>query len=188
VRIRRASPAPQTTLTRRLRQRIKEIGLEGIDTASLWEIVDIDSASLQKIVAAIAAAQWTLGRERKMVRAESRSPAPMNDAQADLAQRVATERAMKLIVRTLKVSLSASSIAPKPDEAGLKAQGRPRAMSETQLVLARLMLAEGVTREIIAQALKVSRSTLLNYLRPYGTGPHLKMRRPRRARSFGRGS
>jgi ParB-like chromosome segregation protein Spo0J len=61
-------------------------------------------------------------------------------------------------------------------------------MSETQVVLARLMLAEGVTREIIAQALRVSRSTLLNYLKPYGTGSHPKMRRANQEPSSGRGS
>jgi hypothetical protein len=55
-------------------------------------------------------------------------------------------------------------------------------------VLARLMLAEGVTREIIAQALRVSRSTLLNYLKPYGTGSHPKMRRANQEPSSGRGS
>jgi DNA-binding NarL/FixJ family response regulator len=224
-----------------MRQRIKQVGLEGIDTASLREIVDIDPVSLQKIVAAIAAAHWTLRSERKIVRPESRSPAPMNDAQTALARQMVVERARKLVARTLKVSLSGPYIAPKPCTAALNPQkpvgrpramtegevvlarhmlaegvtrktiartlkvslstlsiavrplnpkkslGRPRAMTEAQIVLARLMLAEGVTREIIAWALKVSSSTLLNYLKAYGTGPHPQMRRPKRAPFSGRG-
>ena len=223
-----------------MRQRIKQVGLEGIDTASLREIVDIDPVSLQKIVAAIAAAQWTLHNERKIVRAESRSPAPMNDAQTALARQMVVERARKLVARTIKVSLSAPYIAPKPCTAALnplkrvgrpramteaeivlarrmladgvrrktiartlkvslatlsiavrppnpqKSVGRPRAMTETQIVLARLMLAEGVTREIIAWALKVSPKTLFNYLKPYGTGPHPQMRRAKQAPFSGR--
>jgi hypothetical protein len=238
---RRAPLAPQTTLTRRLRQRIKQVGLEGIDTTSLRQI-DIDPVSLQKIVAAIAAAQWTPRSEGNIVRSESRSHAPMSDAQTDLARRMVIERAIKLIARTLKISLSAPYIAPKLCTAALNPQkpvgrpramteaqivlgrrmladsvtrktiartlkvslstlsiairplnsqksvGRPRAMTETQLVLARLMLAEGVTREIIAWALRVSPKTLFNYLKPYGSGPHPQMRRLKQAPSSGGGS
>ena len=66
--------------------------------------------------------------------------------------------------------------------------GRPRAMTEADIVLARRMLAGGVPRRIIASTLMVSRSTLLTVLRPYGTGPHPKMRRLQQARSLGRGS
>jgi DNA-binding NarL/FixJ family response regulator len=93
----------------------------------------------------------------------------------------------KNIARTLKVSLSTLSIAVRPLNPQ-KSVGRPRTMTETQIVLARLMLAEGVTREIISCALKVSPKTLFNYLKPYGTGPHPQMRRPKQARSSGRGS
>jgi DNA-binding CsgD family transcriptional regulator len=226
-----------------MRQRLKQVGLEGVDSGWLREIVDIDPVSLQKIVAAIAAAQWTLRSERKIVRAkESRSPAPVNDAQIALARSMAAERARRLIARTLKVSLPAPCLAPKPFAAALNPQrpvgrpramveteivlaqrmladgvtrktvartlkvslstlsiavrplnpqksvGRPRAMTETQIVLARLMLAEGVTREIIACALKVSPKTLFNYLKPYGTGPHPQMGRAKRAPFSGRGS
>ena len=126
-----APRAPQTTLTRRLRQRIKQVGFEGIDTASLRQI-DIDPVSLQKIVAAIAAAQWTPRSEDNIVRPESRSPAPMSDAQTDLTRRMVVERAIKLIARTLKVSLSAPYVAPKPCTAALNPQkpvGRPRGQS-----------------------------------------------------------
>ena len=64
--------------------------------------------------------------------------------------------------------------------------GRPRAMTEAEIVLARRMLADGVKRKIIERTLNVSRSTLLTALRP-GTGPHPQMRRPKQAPSSGRG-
>jgi DNA invertase Pin-like site-specific DNA recombinase len=45
--------------------------------------------------------------------------------------------------------------------------GRPRAMTEAQTALARRLLANGVTRRVIASTLKVSRSTLYIALKPY---------------------
>jgi trimeric autotransporter adhesin len=91
--------------------------LEGIDPASLREIVDVDPVSLQKIFAAIAAAQKALRSERSRTGLVA-----------------ARRRGQRL--------------------------GRPRAMTEAQIALARRMMAEGMTRKIIARTLKVSRSTL----------------------------
>jgi DNA invertase Pin-like site-specific DNA recombinase len=45
--------------------------------------------------------------------------------------------------------------------------GRPPLMAEAQTALARRLLANGVTRRVIAKTLKVSRSTLYIALRPY---------------------
>src|ERR1700685_1814170 len=84
--------------------------LEGIDPASLREIVDVDPVSLQKIVTAIAAAQKALRSERSRTGLVA-----------------ARQRGQRL--------------------------GRPRAMTETQIALARRMMAEGVTRKIIARTL-----------------------------------
>jgi len=45
--------------------------------------------------------------------------------------------------------------------------GRPRALTETQIALARRMMVGGVTRKIIAQTLQVALSTLSIALKPY---------------------
>jgi DNA invertase Pin-like site-specific DNA recombinase len=101
-----------------------KIAPEGIDCASLQEIVDIDPASLQKILTALLAAQRTLHSER---------------TRAGLA--TARQRSRKL--------------------------GRPRALTETQIALARRMIIDGATRKTVAQTLKVAISTLYLALEPY---------------------
>jgi DNA invertase Pin-like site-specific DNA recombinase len=119
-------------------------------------------------------------------------PRAMTEAEIVLARRMLTDGVTrKIIARTLKVSLSTLYIALKPYAATLnspKYVGRPRAMTEADIILARRMLADGVPRKIIAQTLKVSRSTLIAYLRPYGAGPHPQMRRPKQPPSSASGS
>jgi DNA invertase Pin-like site-specific DNA recombinase len=89
----RAPPARRST-----------VSLDGIDTASLQRIVDIDPVALQKIVMAIAAAQKTLRSKRSLT---------------GLA--AARRRGQKL--------------------------GRPRAMNDTEIALARRMMIDGATRK-----------------------------------------
>src|ERR1700733_1749708 len=87
--------------------------LEGIDTASLRQIVDIDPASLQKIVTAIAEAQRTMRSERTRVGLETarqRSqklgrPCALTKAQIAIARRMMGKGATKKsIAQTLKVA------------------------------------------------------------------------------------
>jgi DNA invertase Pin-like site-specific DNA recombinase len=54
-------------------------------------------------------------------------------------------------------------------------------LTETQIALARRLLANGVPRKIIASTLKVSRTTLSIALKPYAIGPHQQMRRQKKA-------
>jgi DNA invertase Pin-like site-specific DNA recombinase len=169
-----------------------KIGPEGIDPASLQEIVDIDPASLQRIVAAIVGAQRTLRSERTragLATARQRSqklgrPRALSEPQIALARRMMVGGATrKVIAQTLKVALSTLHLALKPYAAEAPPRPKPpvppRALSETQIALARRMLADGVTRRIIATTLKVAPSTLSIALKPYGTGPHPQMGRRR---------
>ena len=128
--------------------------LEGIDTASLQQIVDIDPASLQKIVTAIAEAQRTLRSERTLAglaTARQRSqtlgrPRALSKAQIAFARRMMVKGATrKIIAQTLKVALSTLHLALKPYAAEAPPRPKPpvppRALTETQIALARLMLA-----------------------------------------------
>jgi DNA invertase Pin-like site-specific DNA recombinase len=169
-----------------------KIGPEGIDVASLQEIVDIDSASLKKLVTAIVGAQRTLRSEctrAGLATARQRGqklgrPRALSDPQIALARRMMIKGATrKVIAQTLKVTLSTLYLALKPYAAEAPPRPKPpvppRALTETQIALARRMLAAGVTRKIIATTLKVAPSTLSIALKPYGTGPHPQMGRRR---------
>jgi DNA invertase Pin-like site-specific DNA recombinase len=155
----------------------KQIGVERVDSTSPRDIVDTDPASLQKRV----------GRRRGQ---KVGRPRAMTDAEIGLAHRMLTDGVKRrIIARALKISLSTLSIALRQYTAAINPQkpvGRPRAMTEAEIILARRMLADGIKRNIIALTLNVSRSTLLTALRP-GTGPHPKMRRSKQAPSSGRG-
>lgn len=169
-----------------------KIGPEGIDPASLQEIVDIDPASLQRIVAAIVGAQRTLRSEctrAGLATARQRGqklgrPLALSETEIAVARRMMGKGATrKIIAQTLKVSLSTLYLALKPYAAEAPPRPKPpvppRALSDTQIALARRMLADGVTRKIIATTLKVAPSTLSIALKPYGTGPHPQMGRRR---------
>jgi|CZKX01.1.fsa_nt_gi DNA invertase Pin-like site-specific DNA recombinase len=174
------------------------VSLEGIDPASLRQIVDIDPVSLQKIVTAIATVQKTLRSERSrtgIAAARRRGqklgrPRAMTEKQIETARRLMTNGVTKkAIARTLKVSLSTLALALKPYAAALPPKrpvapiGRPRTLTEAQIALARRLLANGVARKIIAGTLKVSRTTLSIALKPYAMGPHTQMRRQKQAPS-----
>ena len=174
--------------------------LEGIDLASLRQIVDIDSDSLQKLVMAIVAAQKTLRSRRSRTGLEAARqrgqklgrPRAMTEAQIALARRLLDNGVAKTtIARTLKVSPSTLSAALKPYAAVLPPKntiapiGRKRALTETQIALARRLLANGVPRRIIAATLKVSRTTLSIALKLYSMGPHPQMRRHKKPPSSG---
>lgn len=171
---------------------------EAIDLASLREIVDIDPASLQKIVAAIKAAEWALRSEqtragiaaaRQRGQRLGRRPA-LTESQIALARRMMVEGASKKrIARTLRVSPSTVRLVLKPyaGEAPQKPQKpkklkspppvRSCLMTESNISLARRMLAAGVTRKLIARELKVSSTTLYLALKPYSAGPFPQMLR-----------
>ena len=175
----RAPPAKASTIT-----------VAGVDTASLQKITDIDPAELQKILTAIAATQKALRSKRSrtgLAAAKRRGqklgrPPAMNEAQTALARRMMIEGATRrTIARALTVSLSTLYYALKPYAAEApprpKPRGRSRLLTDSQVELARRMLADGVPRKIIAITLKVSRTTVSIALRPYAEGPFPQMRR-----------
>src|ERR1700722_5907373 len=140
--------------------------LDGIDTASLQRIVDIDPDALEKIVWAIATAQKQLRSQRSLsglAAARRRGqklgrPRAMNDAQIALARRMMIEGATRrTIARKLQVSRSTLYLALRPYAAEApprpKPQGRAPALTKPQIALARRLLAEGIPRKIIAQKL-----------------------------------
>ena len=173
-----------------------KIGPEGIDVASLQEIANIDSASLQKLVTAIVAAQRTLRSEctrAGLATARQRGqklgrPLALSEAAIAIARRMMGKGATKkIIAQTLKVAPSTLYLALKPYAAEAPPRPKPppppRALNESQIALARQMVADGVTRKIIAQTFKVAHSTLSVALKPYGTGPHFQMSRSTATRS-----
>jgi DNA invertase Pin-like site-specific DNA recombinase len=128
----RAPPATQPALS-----------LEGINAASLQQLVGIDSSSLQKILLAIADAQKTLRSERSreaVANARKRGqklgrPRAMNEAQIALAHRMLANGATrKTIARTLKVSISTLYATLKPYTAEApNPHGRPRTLTGPEI-------------------------------------------------------
>jgi DNA invertase Pin-like site-specific DNA recombinase len=119
----------------------------------------------------------------------------MTETQIALARRLLVNGVTRrIITRMLKVSRSTLYIALKPYSAALPPNkpiapiGRPRTLTETQIALARRLLANGVPRRIIASTLKVSRTTLSIALKPYGMGSHRQMRRQKKTPSSERDS
>ena len=166
------------------------VSLDGIDTASLQRIVDIDPVALEKILTAIASAQKTLRSRRSLTglaTARRRGqklgrPPAMSNTQIARARRMMIEGATrKTIACALKVSLSTLYYALKPYAAEApprpKPKGRSRTLTETQIARAQRLRADGVPRKIIAQKLKVSRTTLSIAFKPYAEGPFPQMRR-----------
>jgi len=166
--------------------------LDGIDTASLQRIVDIDPAALEKIVWAIATAQKQLRSQRSLsglAAARRRGqklgrPLAMSEAQIAIARRMMIAGATrKTIARKLEVSRSTLYLALRPYAAEApprpKPKGRLPVLTSAQVALARHMLADGVPRKLIAQKLKVSRTTLSIAFKSYAGGPFPQMRRRR---------
>ena len=172
-----------------------KIGPEGIDVVSLQEIANIDSASLQKLVTAIVAAQRTLRSEctrAGLATARQRGqklgrPLALSEPEIAIARRMMGKGATKkIIAQTLKVAPSTLYLALKPYAAEAPPRPKPppppRVLNESQIALDRQMVADGVTRKIIAQTFKVALSTLSLALKPYGTGPHFQMSRSKATR------
>ena len=148
-----------------------------------------EGATKQTIAAALRVALSTVYAALRPYEAAGRGHKPgrprvMTEAQIALARRMLTEGATKkTIAAAFEVSLSAICIALKPYAAEApnprkNVSGRPRAMTEAQIALARRMLAEGATREKIAAAFKVSLSALYATLKPYAAEvPNRRMRR-----------
>jgi hypothetical protein len=59
--------------------------------------------------------------------------------------------------------------------------GRPRALTETQIALARRLMGNRAPTRVIATALKVSPTTVYLALKPYRAGPYPQMGRPKQA-------
>lgn len=168
----------------------RTVSLDGIDTASLQRIVDIDPTALEKIVWAIATAQKQLRSKRSLTGLEAARrrgqklgrPLAMSEAQIAAARRLMIAGATrKTIARKLEVSRSTLYLALKPYAAEApprpKPKGRLPVLTGAQIALARRMLAAGVPRKTIAQKLKVSRTTLSIAFKPYAEGPFPQMRR-----------
>jgi len=166
------------------------VSLDGIDTASLRQIVDIDPAALEKIVWAIATAQKQLRSKRSLTglaAARRRGqklgrPLAMSEAQIVVARRMMIAGATrKTIARKLQVSRSTLYLALKPYAAEApprpKPKGRSPTLTNAQIARARRMLADGVPRKLIGKKLKVSRTTLSIAFKPYAEGPFPQMRR-----------
>jgi len=166
------------------------ISLDGIDTTSLQRIADIDPLALEKIVTAIATAQKKLRSQRSLTglaAARRRGqklgrPLAMSNTQIALARRMMIEGATReTIAAKFRVSRSTLYIALKPYAAEApprpKPKGRSRTLTETQIAHAQRLRADGVPRKLIAEKLKVSRTTLSIAFKPYAEGPFPQMRR-----------
>jgi hypothetical protein len=137
----------------------RTIALDGIDTASLQRIVDIDPAALEKIVWAIATAQKQLRSQRSLTglaAARRRGqklgrPLAMSEAEIATARRMMIAGALReTIARELNVSRSTLYLALKPYAAEApprpKPPGRSSTLTETQITLARRGRAEKTHR------------------------------------------
>jgi site-specific recombinase XerD/DNA invertase Pin-like site-specific DNA recombinase len=164
-------------------------GLEDIDLASLQDIVNIDQASLQKIIAAILDYQRSERWRKRAATARRRGQklggqSALTESEIALALRMRADGVPReIIARKLKVSFSTLYAALRPHHAAAlnrrKRGGRPRILTESQIAHARRLLAKGATRKAIAQTLNVAPSTLSSALKRYSVGPHPQKRRRR---------
>ena len=172
-----------------------KMGPEGIDCASLQEIVDIDPASLQRIVTALVAAQRTLRSERTragLATARQRGQrlgrpcgsCALSETQIALARQMLVEGATrKIIAQTFKVAPSTLYVALKPYSSEAPSRPKPpvppRSLNET------LAKTPGLGRRCF-RYLCASRNQARNYCRLDSSSICRAMRRPLSSRTLTR--